>query len=169
MADSIQEGSQITKSPNHQVTKLLKLGGFINMIFCQRCTHPNPYNRESCSACGTRLMIVSNTATAAAYGGAESLLKPSMEEHLLERVSVLESSLQRAHEQLDILLDLLHSQATTGLYDHAMLDALVEHLSERGSVEEGKLDALWRNRIAEHYEESNERERFDKRNEQMIR
>jgi tetratricopeptide (TPR) repeat protein len=139
------------------------------MIFCQRCTHPNPYNRESCSACGTRLMLVTNTPTAAAYGGAESLLKPSIEEHLLERISALESSLQRAHEQLDILLDLLHSQATTGLYDHAMLDALVEHLSERGSVEEGKLDALWRNRIAEHYEESHERERFDKRNEQMIR
>src|ERR1700730_2320570 len=100
------------------------------MIFCQRCTSANPYNSEICSACGTRLMIITNTPTAAAYGGIDGLLRPTLEDHLLERVSVLESSLQRAHEQLDVLLDLMHSQATSGLYDHSMLDALVEHLSE---------------------------------------
>jgi tetratricopeptide (TPR) repeat protein len=138
------------------------------MIFCQRCTFPNPYNREVCSACGTRLMIITNTATATAYGGTEGLLRPTIEEHLLERVSVLESSLQRAHEQLEMLLDLMHSQATSGLYDHAMLDALVEHLSEQGAVEESKLEALWRGRIAEHYSENDQREQFEKRNEQIL-
>ncbi|MFY9555346.1 MAG: tetratricopeptide repeat protein [Blastocatellia bacterium] len=113
-------------------------------------------------------MIITNTPTAAAYGGVESLLRPTLEEHLLERISSLESQLERAQERLELLLDLVHRQATSGLYDHAMLDALVEHLSERGAVEGGKLETLWRDRIAEHYEEASEQEQFDKRIEQML-
>ncbi len=138
------------------------------MIFCQQCTHANSYNRDTCSECGTRLMVITNTPTAAAYGGVESLIRPTIEEHLLERISALESSLQRAHDRLELMLDLVHRQATSGLYDHAMLDALVEHLSERGAVEGGTLETLWRDRIAEHYEEASEQEEFDHRLERMI-
>lgn len=138
------------------------------MILCQQCTHPNSYNRETCSACGTKLMIITSTPTLAAYGGVETLLKPTLEEHLLERISALESALQQAHERLEILLDLVHRQATSGLYDHAMLDALVEHLSERGAVEGGKLETLWRDRIAEHCEDVNEQEIFEQRLERMV-
>jgi tetratricopeptide (TPR) repeat protein len=138
------------------------------MIFCQQCTHPNPYNRETCSACGMKLMIITSTPTVAAYGGVEALLKPTLEEHLLERISALESALQQAQDRLEILLDLVHRQATSGLYDHAMLDALVEHLSERGAVEGGKLETLWRDRIAEHCEDATEQEMFEQRLERMV-
>jgi tetratricopeptide (TPR) repeat protein len=138
------------------------------MIFCQQCAHPNPYDRETCAKCGMRLMIITNTRTAAAYGGVESLLRPTIEEHLLERISALETELERAHDRLELMLDLLHRQATSGLYDHAMLDALVEHLSERGAVEGGKLETLWRDRVAEHYEEASEQEQFEKRIERML-
>jgi len=138
------------------------------MILCQQCTKENPYNRESCVACGARLMIVTNTATTSAFGGIDSLLRPTLEEHLLERISSLESQLARAQDRLELVLDLVHRQATSGLYDHAMLDALVEHLSERGAVEGGTLETLWRDRIAEHYEEVNEQEVFDKRIEHML-
>jgi len=113
-------------------------------------------------------MIITNTRTAAAYGGVESLLRPTIEEHLLERISALESELERAHDRLELMLDLLHRQATSGLYDHAMLDALVEHLSERGAVEGGQLETLWRDRVAEHYEEASEQEQFEKRIERML-
>ncbi|HKP85788.1 MAG TPA: tetratricopeptide repeat protein [Blastocatellia bacterium] len=115
-----------------------------------------------------RLMIITNTRTASAYGGVESLLRPTIEEHLLERISALETELERAHDRLELMLDLLHRQATSGLYDHAMLDALVEHLSERGAVEGGKLETLWRDRVAEHYEEASEQEQFEKRIERML-
>ncbi|HKV40130.1 MAG TPA: tetratricopeptide repeat protein [Blastocatellia bacterium] len=114
-------------------------------------------------------MIITNTRTAAAYGGVESLLRPTAEEHALERISVLEVSFQRASDQIDMILDLLHRQATSGMYDHAMLDAVIEHLSEKGVVEKGRIESLWRGRIAEHYEESGERERLEKRNELMLR
>src|ERR1044071_2555508 len=138
------------------------------MIFCQRCTHQNPYSRETCSACGMKLMVITNTPTAAAYGGVESLLRPTIEEHLLERISALETELERTNDRLELMLDLVHRQATSGLYDHAMLDALVEHLAERGAVEGGKLETLWRDRVAEHYEEASEQEQFEKRIERML-
>src|SRR5262245_62355768 len=138
------------------------------MIFCQQCTHQNSYSRETCEVCGGRLMVITKTPTAEAFGGIDSLLRPTLEEHLLERISALESQLGRAEERLELLLDLVHRQATSGLYDHAMLDALVEHLSERGAVEGGKLETLWRDRIAEHYEEASEQEEFDKRVENML-
>lgn len=114
-------------------------------------------------------MIITNTRAAAALGGIEPLLRPTIEEHSLERITALEFALQRAHEQIELLLDLLHRQATTGLYDHAMLDALVEHLTERTAIDNSRLEALWRKRIAEHYRESDERERLEKRSEHMLR
>jgi len=138
------------------------------MILCQQCTHQNPYNVDTCRACGARLMIITSTPAAEAYGGIESLLRPTLEEHLLERISSLESQLERSQDRLELVLDLLHRQATSGLYDHAMLDALVEHLSERGAVEGGKLETLWRDRIAKHYEQASEQEEFDKRIERML-
>src|SRR5215510_2627619 len=138
------------------------------MILCQQCTHENPYNRESCAVCGARLMIITNTPTAAAYGGIDSLVRPTLEEHLLERISSLESQLERAQDRLELVLDLVHRQASSGLYDHAMLDALVEHLSERGAIEGGTLETLWRNRIAEHLEEATENKQFEKRVERML-
>src|SRR5262245_12075151 len=138
------------------------------MILCQQCTHLNSYRRENCSVCDARLMIITNTRTATAYGGADGLLRPTLEEHLLERISALETELEQTRERLEMMVDLVHRQATSGLYDHAMLDALVEHLSERGAVEGGKLETLWQDRIANHYEEVNEQEEFDKRVENML-
>jgi len=114
------------------------------------------------------LLVITSSRTASAYGGVESLLRPTLEEHLLERISSLENELERAQERLELVVDLIHRQATSRLYDHAMLDALVEHLSERGGIESGKLDSLWRERIAEHYEEASEQEELDKRIEEML-
>jgi tetratricopeptide (TPR) repeat protein len=108
-------------------------------------------------------MIITNTPTAAALGGVESLERPTIEEHSLERITALESALQHSNDQVEALLDLLHRQATSGMYDHSMLDALIEHLTERGVVEETRLENLWRNRIVDHYNQSDERERLDNR------
>jgi len=115
-----------------------------------------------------RLMVVTNTRAAQAYGGAEAVIRPTIEEHLLERISELESSLLRAHERIEALLDLIHRQATNGLYDHARLDALVEHLSDRGAVEGGELETLWRNRVAEHYEGTDEQKQLISRLQNML-
>jgi tetratricopeptide (TPR) repeat protein len=108
-------------------------------------------------------MVLSTPPPSAAYGGAESLLKPTLEEHLLERVSALESALQRANDRIEVIVDLANRQATNGLCDQAMLAALIDHLTDRGVVENDQLEVLWRDRMAQRYEESNQQLRLEER------
>jgi tetratricopeptide (TPR) repeat protein len=108
-------------------------------------------------------MVLSTAPASATYGGLDSLLKPTIEEHLLERVSALETLLQRANDRLEMMVDLVNRQATNGLCDQAMLAALIDHLSERGSVNSEQLEVIWRNRMAQQYEESNDQLRLEER------
>jgi hypothetical protein len=64
------------------------------MIFCQRCKKANPNDVDYCQECGTYLLVISRPYNA---GGFE--VGDSLEEHLLERVSALESALNRANER----------------------------------------------------------------------
>ena len=112
------------------------------------------------------MRIINNNRMAAATGE-RSLLRPTSKNTGWSG-SALWNRLCGANERIEIMLDLVHRQATTGLYDHAMLDALVEHLSERGAVEGGQLENLWRDRMAEHSEELSEQERFEHCLERML-
>lgn len=133
------------------------------MIFCQRCKKANPNDVDFCQECGTYLLVISRPYNA---GGFE--VGDSLEEHLLERVSALESALNRANERFEQLLDLAQQQATGSFYDHMMLEALTELLTEMRAVNPEELELRWRNRVVRHYEETAERERLDERCEQII-
>ncbi len=129
------------------------------MIFCQRCKTINPLEAENCTACGTRLLIISGSQ-------ANTLLATSdhtLEEHLLERISTLEAALTRAQDRFEQLLELAQQQATGSFYDHMMIESLTEILSEESVVEPDDLEQRWRLRVARHYEETVERERLDER------
>jgi tetratricopeptide (TPR) repeat protein len=135
------------------------------MIFCQRCKKANPNDAENCEECGAILMIISRPSNS--FLGPE-LLENTLEEHLLERISALESALARANERFEQLLELAQQQATGSFYDHMMLEALTEILTEMRAVNPDELEQRWRNRVARHYEETAERERLDERCEQII-
>ena len=134
------------------------------MIFCQRCRKANPNDIEHCEECGATLMIVSRREGSSA----QEFIENTLEEHLLERISALESALARANERFEQLLDLAQQQATGSFYDHMMLEALTEILTEMRAVNPDELEQRWRNRVARHYEETAERERLDERCEQII-
>lgn len=134
------------------------------MIFCQRCKKANPNDADHCEECGSYLLLISRSSSNAA----SDLLENTLEEHLLERVSALESALARANERFEQLLDLAQQQATGSFYDHMMLEALTEILTEMRAVNPDELEQRWRNRVARHYEETVERERLDERCEQII-
>src|SRR5687767_12265222 len=65
--------------------------------FCQNCRAANPLGQEYCQRCGTRLMLI--------------VRPPSMrvdfpettphEEHLLERLTILENTMARLAERLE--------------------------------------------------------------------
>lgn len=129
------------------------------MVFCQSCKMGNPLEAEHCSACGTRLLIISGPQANSLFATSEH----TFEEHLLERISTLEIALARAQDRFEQLLELAQQQATGSFYDHMMIEALTEILAEGRSINSEDLEQRWRMRVARHYEETIERERLDER------
>jgi len=108
--------------------------------YCQNCRAANPLAQEFCQRCGTRLMLV--------------VLPPSMrvdcvdttphEEHLLERLTILENTMARLAERLEHGLKLLLRQSETAYANHALVKSLIEILNECGVVDHGHLETKWR-------------------------
>ncbi|MBA2501828.1 MAG: tetratricopeptide repeat protein [Pyrinomonadaceae bacterium] len=120
-------------------------------IRCQNCRAVNRLGAELCVQCGTRLMIV-HVPSSARF--AYDYHDPN-DEHLLERVSLLENNLMRLAGKLDQTLDLLLKQAHTAHVDHALLETLIGVLGESGILNEVKLAQAWRQARALEEEQSN--------------
>ena len=112
--------------------------------FCQKCRAANPLGQEFCLRCGTRLMLV--------------VQPPSMrvdptettphEEHLLERLTILENTMARLAERLEQGLKLLLRQSETAYTNHALVKSLIEILNECGVVDNERLESMWRSECA---------------------
>ncbi len=111
-------------------------------IYCQRCLAANPVEKENCERCGTRLMLVVEPASQRFED--ESVAEYDYEQHLLERITVLESHLTRFAEKLEKTLDLLLRQAHSSYLDHTLLESLIAMLAEAGAVKRSELIAVWR-------------------------
>jgi hypothetical protein len=66
------------------------------------------------------------------------------EEHLLERLTILENTMARLAERLEQGLKLLLRQSETAYTNHALVKSLVEILNECGVVENDRLESMWR-------------------------
>lgn len=66
------------------------------------------------------------------------------EEHLLERMTMLENTLARLAERLEHGLKLLLRQSETAYNNHALVKSLIEMLNECGVVDNGRLESMWR-------------------------
>src|SRR5260221_2060535 len=108
--------------------------------FCQKCRAANPLGQEFCLRCGTRLMLVVQPPSMR-VGLAETT--PN-EEHLLERLTILENTMARLAERLEQGLKLLLRQSETAYTNHALVKSLIEVLSERGVVDNDCLESIWR-------------------------
>jgi hypothetical protein len=66
------------------------------------------------------------------------------EEHLLERLTILENTLARLAERLEQGLKLLLRQSETAYTNHALVKSLIEILNECGVVDNNRLESKWR-------------------------
>jgi hypothetical protein len=66
------------------------------------------------------------------------------EEHLLERLTMLENTLARLAERLEQGLKLLLRQSETAYANHALVKSLIEILNECGVVDNHNLESKWR-------------------------
>src|SRR5215212_3691989 len=135
-------------------------------IFCQRCKSPNELGEDSCGQCGTRLMLLVEPSGARfesrGTGG-------GMEEHLLERVTAIETHISRVIDKLEKMAELMLKQSRSAYFDHELLDTLIDVLGESGAISRQRLAELWRERrkkeagegVAEVETEAEKRSRFD--------
>ena len=91
----------------------------------------------NCWRCGTTLMLVVYPPS---IRHEDSIIPSYYEDHLLERVSLLELRLSQMTERMSLALDLMLKQAKTIQADHALLKNILEILSTYGIAESEKLD-----------------------------
>jgi tetratricopeptide (TPR) repeat protein len=72
-----------------------------------------------------------------------SQVSGTLDEHLLERISLLENNLSRVIDKLEKTLDLMLRQAQTSHASHGLLDALISTLAETGALNRQLFRAKW--------------------------
>jgi hypothetical protein len=78
------------------------------------------------------------------------------EDHLLERLTILENTMARLAERLEQGLNLLLRQSETAYSNHALVKSLIEVLDESGTLDKKRLESLWRAESARLDEKSPE-------------
>lgn len=112
--------------------------------YCQNCGCSNSLGERNCRKCGTRLMIVVFPPSIRHDDG----LVPSFyEDHLLERVTLLEIRLSQVVERLAAALDLVLRQTKSSQSDHLLLETLIDSLNTLGAIEKDTLRKKWQKKI----------------------
>jgi tetratricopeptide (TPR) repeat protein len=112
--------------------------------YCQYCGESNQLGEINCRKCGTRLMLV---VFPPAIRHDEGIVPSYYEDHLLERVTLLEIRLTQVAERLSLALDLMLRQSKSTHSDHLLLETLIDSLNTLGAVEKDKLKQKWRKNV----------------------
>lgn len=133
-------------------------------MFCQLCGAPNPDDASRCRKCGQKLYVVSGDATESSEPGEEFDADPdgdvSFDEHLLERISILEEVVKRTAQAMRRGLGTLHQLEEKILLNHTGLLSLRQILEDRGVVERREWTELWEERLDRQLLAMEKRDRF---------
>jgi len=130
------------------------------MIHCQNCTTRNSLDREFCWKCGSRLLVTSGAVPM------DSVI-PFMEEHVLERISALEYSINMLTKRLDSMMETIERVAASNFIDHTMIETLTDSLETAG-IDLKNLEAEWRKRIDSRILETEEVDRLGNRMQKVM-
>src|SRR2546427_6750332 len=108
------------------------------MIHCQNCTTRDSLEREFCWKCGSKLLVTSGVVPL------DSVI-PFMEEHVLERISALEYSINMLTKRVDSLLETIERVAASNFIDHTMIETLTDSLETAG-IDLTNPETAWRKR-----------------------
>jgi tetratricopeptide (TPR) repeat protein len=130
------------------------------MIHCQNCTTRNSLEREFCWKCGSKLLVTSGTVPP------DSAI-PFMEEHVLERISALEYSINMLTKRVDSLMETIERVAASNFIDHTMIETLTDSLETAG-IDLTHLETEWRKRIDSRILETEEVDRLGNRMQRIM-
>lgn len=134
-------------------------------MYCQLCGTQNPDEQEYCSRCHQKLLVLSGLAAVTAAepvdaegeGDDESF---SFDEHLLERISILEEAVKRTAETVRHLLAAFRKQERSILVNQTGLATLREMLEGRELIGREEWSELWQSKVDYQMLVLEKRERF---------
>jgi tetratricopeptide (TPR) repeat protein len=138
-------------------------------MLCQVCGAANVEDQEFCRRCQAKLWVVSGYSPEESFDLEDSSEDNfAFDEHLLERISILEEVVKRGADTLRQILGALRKQERSILINHTGLTSLREVLHERGLIPGKDWGEVWQNRLDEHLLEVEKRERFLHRRERIL-
>ena len=129
-------------------------------MFCQVCGSKNPEEQEFCLRCHHKLLVLSASGQEAEVFEEQGEEGFSLDEHLLERVSILEEALKRTAEMVSRLSSTLAKQEKGLLVGQIGLGTLRELLEKKELVGREEWDQLWEHRLDHQLAAFDKRERF---------
>ncbi|MDA8019392.1 MAG: tetratricopeptide repeat protein [Thermoanaerobaculia bacterium] len=133
-------------------------------MLCQLCGVRNEDDAVKCRTCGHKLLVLSGGGQE--RDDLERGFEPDPEaqlpfdEHLLERVSILEEVVKRTAQAMRKGLETLHSLEQKILLNHSGLLSLRQVLDESALVERTRWTELWESRLDRQLLALEKRERF---------
>ena len=129
-------------------------------MYCQVCGARNEDDAEYCQRCRQKLMVLSGSAVS----GEETLdagdEEFSLDEHLLERISILEEVLKRTGETVQKVLSAMERQEESILVHHAGMLALRDLLERQDVINTAEWSDLWESKMDYQFLVLEKRERF---------
>ncbi|MEO7793349.1 MAG: tetratricopeptide repeat protein [Thermoanaerobaculia bacterium] len=131
------------------------------VVFCQVCGAENLSDREFCARCHQKLMVISGS-----IGGEAEQFEPersadfSLDEHLLERISILEEAVKRTAETAQRLVAAVQKQEKNLLVSQTGFATLRELLERRRLVGREEWSDLWESKMDYQLRALEKRERF---------
>src|SRR5215471_15085945 len=130
------------------------------MIHCQNCTTRNSLDRDFCWKCGSKLLVPSGTMSL------DSAI-PFMDEHVLERISALEYTINTLSKRVDSIMETVERVAASNFIDHTMIETLTDSLESAG-INLKNLEAEWRRRIDSRILETEDVDRLGNRIQRIL-
>jgi superkiller protein 3 len=130
-------------------------------VLCQACGQANPADRELCGRCHQKLFVLSGaTGDEGPELTGDREADFSLDEHLLERVSLLEEAVKRTAETVARLLQAVQKQEKNLLVSQTGFATLRELLERRRLVAREEWSDLWQTKMEAQLKALDKRERF---------
>jgi tetratricopeptide (TPR) repeat protein len=131
-------------------------------MYCQVCGALNQDDQEFCVRCHQKLLVLSGGGhdDEEPYEESSSEESFSFDEHLLERISILEEAVKRTAETVRQLLGALHKQEKNILIGQTGMTALRELLEQKRVIAWDEWSDLWESKMDYQLLALEKRERF---------
>lgn len=133
------------------------------MIYCQVCGAQNPDEQELCVRCHQKLLVLSGPLAAAGEAYDEQSPEEesfSFDEHLLERISILEEVVKRTAETVRQVLAALYKQEKNILINQTGLATVRELLEENRLLDREEWTRRWESKMDYQLLALEKRDRF---------